>query len=112
VNAQALHPPVQDKVQFDLYRLLRIQDDAGCYCLCNASGEILYIGRAVALRTRLVQHFNSMKRSAETPQGRISVVFWRCYRRDKLNALERGWIESYSLNEGTLPPLNKVYGQL
>lgn len=40
------------------------------------------------------------------------MVFWRACQRDTLSALERGWIESYSLAEGALPPLNVVYGQL
>jgi hypothetical protein len=40
------------------------------------------------------------------------MVFWRSCQLEKINALERGWIEAYSLAEGALPPLNKVYGQI
>jgi hypothetical protein len=98
-------------VRFDLYALSRFRDDTGCYCLCNAGGEILYIGRAESLQRRLVQHFRSGKQNAETQNGRVSVVFWRSCAREKLNSLERGWLEAYSLAKGALPPLNKVYGQ-
>lgn len=112
MNVADLRPPVERKAAFDLYVLQRIPEDTGCYCLCNAAGDVLYMGRAVSLRRRLVQHFDGEKRHAHTEYGRVSMVFWRACTRDKLSALERGWIEHYSLAEGALPPLNAVYGQL
>lgn len=101
-------PQVEHRVDFNLYALTRIADCAGCYCLTNASGDILYAGQAVSVRQRLIQHFGSEKRAAVTAFGRISRAWWRAHPISSLSALERGWLESILLRDGSLPPLNRV----
>jgi excinuclease UvrABC nuclease subunit len=108
MKVQELTPELQHQVAFDLYSLSRIPDCAGCYCLTNATGQILYIGQSVSMRSRLAQHFYSDKRISQTPLGRVSVAWWRVADPSKLSALERGWIESVRLRDGALPPLNRV----
>lgn len=103
-----VNPPVEHQAPFDLFSLNRIADCSGCYCLTNASGEILYAGQAVSVRRRLIQHFDSVKREVLTPAGRISMAWWRVEPAAALNALERGWLESIRLRDGELPPLNKT----
>lgn len=108
MKVQELRPELQHQVSFDLYSLGRIADCAGCYCLTNATGDILYVGQAASMRSRLSQHFDSEKRTLQTPFGRISLAWWRAADASKLSALERGWIESVRLQDGALPPLNRV----
>lgn len=103
-----LIPPVEHETPFELYALGRLSDCSGCYCLTNASGEILYAGQALSVQQRLIQHFDSTKRSALTTYGRISKVWWRAEPAVSLNALERGWLETIRLRDGKLPPLNRA----
>jgi len=103
-----LTPPPEHSVSFDLYTLNRIKDGAGCYCLTNAVGDILYVGQAVSVRHRLTQHFDSAKRAELTRLGRVSRAWWRAVSPARLNALERGWLELIRLRDGELPPLNRV----
>jgi len=112
MNVSAIVPPVEHTALFDLYSLNRIVDCCGCYCLTNASGEILYVGQAASVRQRVIQHFNSSKRDALTKQGRISHVWWRSAPTTSVSALERGWLEAIRLQDGNLPPLNQVGGPL
>lgn len=103
-----IFPPVEHHAAFDLYVLERLVDCAGCYCLTNASSDIIYVGQAVSVRRRLIQHFDSPKRDALTAFGRISRAWWRIEQLERLSALERGWLEAIRLRDGSLPPLNRV----
>jgi predicted GIY-YIG superfamily endonuclease len=103
-----LVPPVEHRTAFDLYVLGRIADCSGCYCLTNAGGDVLYVGQAVSVRQRLLQHFDSEKRTAWTAKGRVSVAWWRIEQVARLSALERGWLESVRLRDGQFPALNRV----
>lgn len=108
MNVQELVPTIRFRAAFDLYALKRIVDCAGCYCLLNAAGDILYVGQAVSVRRRLIEHFEGEKRHTMTTFGRVSQVVWREESPIRLNALERGWIEAVRLRDGELPPLNRT----
>lgn len=104
----AIRPKTLHDMAFELYFLNRITDCSGCYCLTNAAGDILYVGQSVAVRQRLLQHFDSSKRNELTVYGRISRASWRPEDPVRLSALERGWLEMICLNDGVLPPLNRA----
>lgn len=108
MNIGKLVPPAEGHAAFELSSIKRIEDAAGCYVLTNASGAILYIGQAVSLPKRLVQHFDGEKRTMLTTEGRVSQVWWRCEDARRLNALERGWLEYVRLRDGVLPPMNRA----
>lgn len=108
MNVRDMIPPAVHEAEFDLYRLTRIADCAGCYCLTNAGGDILYVGQAISVRQRLVQHFGSEKRTAMTALGLVSRAWWRSESQHKLCALERGWLEAIRLRDGQFPSLNRV----
>ncbi len=110
MKVTAIDPPVEQSASFELYELNRLTDCSGCYCLTNASGDILYAGQAASVQQRVIQHFNSPKKEAITAYGRISRVWWRAEPTISLSALERGWLESIRLRDGELPPLNRVSG--
>lgn len=112
MKVSEIAPRVEHSASFELYALNRLTDCSGCYCLTNASGDILYAGQALSLKQRLIQHFNSNKKETLTNYGRISLVWWRPESAVSLNALERGWLEWILLRDGTLPPLNRVTGPI
>jgi len=112
VKVSEIDPPVEQSVLFELYALNRLTDCSGCYCLTNASGDILYAGQAASVQKRVIQHFNSDKKEAMTIYGRISRVWWRREPSISLSALERGWLESIRLRDGELPPLNRASGPI
>ena len=106
-----IRPLVECSAAFELYALNRLPVEcSGCYCLTNASGDILYAGQALSVQQRLVQHFKSSKKEILTSHGRISMAWWRPEVPAALNALERGWLELIRLRDGSLPPLNRVSG--
>jgi len=107
-----LVPPAEQRTAFELYSLKRSAAGSGCYCLTNAGGDILYVGQAMSILQRLVQHFDSEKRTALTPHGRVSQAWWRLEVPIRLSALERGWLEAIRLRDGELPPLNRVSAPL
>jgi len=112
VKIANLVPEVENKAPFDLYALNRITESSGCYCLTNATGDILYAGQAKSIRQRLIQHFDSSKRTDLTSYGRVSIAWWRVEAEPKLSWLERGWLEWIRLKDGELPPLNRVSAPL
>lgn len=110
MNVREIAPPVERSTLFEPYAINRVVDCSGCYCLTNASGDILYAGQAASVRHRVIQHFNSTKKNTMTIYGRISLVWWRQAPANSLSALERGWLELIRLRDGNLPPLNRVSG--
>jgi len=112
VKVSEIIPPAEHRASFDLHAVNRIADCTGCYCLTNASGDILYAGQATSVQQRVIQHLNSTKKDAQTIYGRISRVWWRAEVVSSLSALERGWLESIRLRDGELPPLNRVSGPI
>jgi predicted GIY-YIG superfamily endonuclease len=112
VRVREIIPPVEYNAPFDLYALNRLKDCSGCYCLTNASGDIIYVGQALSVQQRIIQHFDSDKKGALTVYGRISHVWWREHPSASLSALERGWLESIGLRDGKPPPLNRASAPL
>ena len=62
MKVSEIDPPVEQSASFELYALNRLTDCSGCYCLTNASGDIIYAGQAVSVQQRVIQHFNSLRR--------------------------------------------------
>jgi predicted GIY-YIG superfamily endonuclease len=112
VKIADLSPPTYSQSAFDLYALNRIVDETGCYCLTNAGSDILYVGQALSIRQRLIQHFDSEKKVVLTIYGRVSQAWWRAEASTHLAALERGWLEMIRLRDGQLPPLNRMSGHM
>lgn len=112
MKVTALVPTPNLRMSFDRYALARIAEGSGCYCLANASHDILYIGQSLSIRRRLVEHFDGPKYGELTPLGRISLVWWLLEKPEGLNALERGWTESVRLADGQLPVFNRTSAPL
>ena len=108
-----LTPSPETPAPFE-YRIVRaIRIAPGCYVLSNAGGDILYIGQALCIRSRLLQHLDSGRQREMTDFGTASFVSVLTLENSfQLNAYERGWINQCELADGRLPPLNRVHGPL
>jgi hypothetical protein len=94
---------------FDYLTAARLPDAPGCYVLTNAGSDIIYLGQAVSLRSRLLQHVDTGRHRELTSYGRASLLsILQIEDPLRLNAHERGWLNQCLLCDGTLPPLNKV----
>ncbi len=92
------------------YRFLRaLPPTPGCYVLSTASDDIIYIGQAKSLQSRLLQHWENGRHKETTIYGRVSKVSTIAVSDlAALNAYERGWINLCELADGLRPPLNKM----
>jgi excinuclease UvrABC nuclease subunit len=109
VKVDALTPAPTRSEPFEFRFLSDTPASSGCYALSNASGEILYVGQAKSLRSRLLQHWEDGRHNVITPYGRISrVSIVGVVDEAMLNAHERGWINQCELADGARPPLNKI----
>jgi excinuclease UvrABC nuclease subunit len=100
-------------VAFDFWAVRSIGDGPGCYVLANASRDILYIGQAVCISSRLLQHLDAGRQREMTTLGTASLVAVLILEdAARLNAYERGWISQCELADGRIPLLNKMHGHL
>lgn len=98
---------------FDYPTARSLPETPGCYVLTNASSDIIYLGQAVNLRSRVMQHLDAARHREMTSLGRASLLSVFCVDTPlTLNAHERGWLNQCELCDGNLPPLNKKHGPL
>lgn len=94
---------------FDYHTAGRLPDRPGCYVLTNAGSDIIYLGQAVSIRNRVLQHLDAGRHRDITPYGRASLLsVLEIEDLIRLSAHERGWLNQCLLCDGALPPLNKV----
>jgi excinuclease UvrABC nuclease subunit len=109
MNLSALVPAPGASGAFEFRVLRAFPDKAGCYALSTASGEILYVGQARSLQSRLLQHWEAGRHKLQTNCGRISRVSIIVVAEPAaLNSYERGWINQCELADGVRPALNKI----
>jgi len=78
--------------------------------LATYAGVVLYVGLASSsIADRMGAHLE-----CEAKRKGIlgSLPFWLYYlecRANEVNAIERGWMNQSILEDGDIPPLNKVY---
>jgi len=98
---------------FDYPTAVSLPERPGCYVLTNASFDIIYVGQAVSLRSRIIQHLDAGRHKQLTGYGRASLLsILEIADFVRLSAHERGWLNQCELRDGTLPPLNKVHAPL
>ena len=113
MKVSALFPTPIFVGAFDYTNVARLPNTPGCYVLTNASSDIVYLGQAVALRKRILQHLEAGRHRDLTPYGRASLLCILGIEDPvSLSAHERGWLNQCLLADGVLPPLNKVEAPL
>ena len=84
-----------------------VPETSGCYVLTTFQKEVLYLGLATNLRSRMNDHLDSPEKTSPTEKGRAVLFHW--VETNDLNTVERTWMNIHLQHEGTLPPLNKAY---
>ena len=113
MKVSALVPAPQFIGAFDYPTAATLPDRPGCYALTNAGSDIIYLGQAVSLRTRVLQHLESGRHRELTPFGRASLLsILEIQDPMRLSAHERGWLNQCELCDSALPPLNKIHAPL
>lgn len=110
MKTSELIPAVDATIEFDFSKHKKIPNLSGCYAISNFENEILYIGKAINLRNRFVQHLESTEKTKMTVFGK---PYWFSFalRKDEfeISKLEKGWLNHYELQHGGLPVLNKIH---
>lgn len=107
MHINELNPHVQSHCRFARDQWLQVPKACGCYVLATFENHILYIGQSVDLQRRFEDHLNDPEKTNPTGKGRAFWFYWLEYPELQLNALERGWLNQYSLEHGFYPILNK-----
>lgn len=107
MKVSALSPPVQESENFSYECVAFVPQSAGCYVLANASGDILYLGKATDLRGRMDNHLGDDEKRRATPFGVASVFHYALCEESQITPLENGWLNQFELAEGVLPFFNK-----
>jgi hypothetical protein len=109
LKASALIPSPTFVGAFDYPTAAWLPNGPGCYVLTNAGLDIVYLGQAISLKSRVLQHLEGGKHRELTPYGRASLLsILEIEDPLRLSPHERGWLNQCLLADGALPPLNKV----
>lgn len=113
MKVERLSPPPTQQIKFAWSHHKTAPPQAGCYVLATYDNEVLYVGLATkSIRSRMGSHL-------DTPSKRIGdslgVPFWFYYIERpaaEVGPIERGWMNQSILDDGKMPPLNKVYSPI
>lgn len=105
-----LKPCPKSFTQFAWSHHVTAPTNPGCYALVTYAGIVLYVGLASSsIADRMAVHLETEAKRKGTPDG---VPFWLYYVECpacEVKSLERGWMNQSILEDGVIPPLNKVY---
>ena len=108
MKVSILRPECSNEVEFSETSVLDIPMLPGCYVLSNWSKDILYIGQAKSLRSRIYSHLADFAKISMTAMGKVYWIHYALYDEFSLNRLERGWTQQHENHEGSLPILNRI----
>lgn len=108
MNAGRLLPQPTLRAQFSLRWAKDVPEAVGCYALTTFDQEIIYVGLTVNLRQRFKQHRDSDEKRGLTPKGRAFWFYYMLATREKIERIERGWINQHVELHGVRPALNRV----
>ncbi|KXO01265.1 hypothetical protein LS48_02025 [Aequorivita aquimaris] len=104
-----LNPKIDITLEFKLSNYKKIPTSFGCYVISNFNFEIMYVGKASSIQLRFLNHLDSQEKLSLTPLGKAYwFSFKNCQNEYEISKLERGWLNSYSLEHGAKPIFNKI----
>ena len=103
-----LEPEPVNKVLFKNSEFKKIMLKSGCYVLTNFENDILYIGLAVNLNKRFLQHLDNPEKTNPTNEGKAIWFYFIEFDEKNLQKLERTWLNKFTSILGRLPILNKI----
>lgn len=80
---------------------------SGCYVLTTFEEHVLYVGLAVNLRRRFIEHLDNPEKTKLTAEGRATKFHW--LETSDIQRVERTWLNIHVNAEGRFPILNKIY---
>jgi len=107
MNISELVPQPTHCEPFKRSRERFVPEKRGCYVLTTFARIVLYVGLADNLRRRMNDHLDDPTKIGETRLGRAVLFHW--IESEDTNKVERTWMNTHLVHEGTLPILNKVY---
>lgn len=87
-----------------------VPERSGCYVLTSFSHDVLYVGLAKNLRSRMNNHLDDNEKVAPTSLGRATYFYW--FESQEIEKVERTWMNIHIQHEGALPLLNSVYSPI
>ncbi len=109
MKVKQLSPAPDQQTKFAWSHHIAVSDEPGCYALVTFSGDVLYVGLATtSIRSRMWSHLDTEAKRKGTDLG---VPFWFYYivrPSSEVNAIERGWMNQATLEDGQRPPLNRI----
>ena len=113
MKIERLVPPPDRQTRFAWSHHVTVPSEPGCYALVTYDGDVLYVGLATAsIHARMGSHLDtSLKRQG----SRAGVPFWFYYLvcpTLEVSSVERGWMNQAILEDGEMPPLNRIYSPL
>ncbi len=113
VKIDHLRPVPDQRVQFAWSHHITVPEQPGCYALVTYSGEVLYVGLATSnIRGRMGSHLDSSIKRQVGPLGGPYWFYYLLRSPTEVGPVERGWMNQAIMQDGTMPPLNKVYSPL
>jgi hypothetical protein len=113
MKVERLVPAPDRQTRFAWSHHVTVPNEPGCYALVTYHGDVLYVGLATAsIRNRMASHLDTQ---AKRDGSRLGVPFWFYYLVRpglEVGSVERGWMNLAILEDGTMPPLNRVYSPL
>ena len=113
MKLEHLCPFPDKKTEFAWSHHVTVHEQPGCYALVTYSGDVLYVGLATSsIRNRMGAHLDAPSKRIGTQLG---VPFWFYYilqTATDVGPIERGWMNQAILEDGEIPPLNKIYSPL
>ena len=97
-----------------------IDDEIGIYAIIMNDDQVLYVGQAKKMRTRVTTHFDhalnnrgrykyTLLHEAINHGNRIDCVRLDICKANQLNSLEKFYIAKYKINRRKYPPLNFLF---
>lgn len=109
-----LTPSPGQRTQFAWSHHVTVPDQPGCYALTTYADDVMYVGLATtSIRSRIGSHLDTPLKRKGTEQ--LGVPFWVYYiLRPALEVgpIERGWMNISILEDGEMPPLNRIYSPI
>jgi hypothetical protein len=113
MKIEQLVPAPTQQTRFAWSHQKGVPSEPGCYVLATYHGDVLYVGLASAsIQNRMSSHLETPAKREGASAG---VPFWFYYivlQPLQVNPVERGWMNQAILEDGEMPPLNRVYSPL
>lgn len=113
MKVDTLSPLPDNRTQFAWSHHVVVPDEPGCYAIVTYNGDVLYVGLATkSIRARMGSHLDTPEKRKVYSNGAPFWFYYLVRTSKEVNAIERGWMNQAILEDGDMPPLNRVYSPI